>query len=71
MTEERPDYTEQSTKVLLFTAMFMGMNSKQHPKVKGELRKIEREIKSRLPEQYKRWRKSGADYSNIHSFFTA
>lgn len=67
----KPDYTTQSTRVLLFTAMFMGMNKEKHLKVKGELRKIEREIKSRFPEQYKRWKKNGADYKNIHSFFAA
>lgn len=69
--EDTRDYKTQSTKALLFTAMFMGMNRKEHPKVRGELKKIEREIKSRFPEQYKQWKKSGADYRNIHSFFAA
>lgn len=71
MTEESPDYKEQSTRVLLFTAMFMGMNRDKHPKVECELGKIEKEISSRFPKQYKKWKKNGADYKNIHSFFTA
>lgn len=67
---ETRDYTTQSTRVLLFTAMFMGTGKEKPPKVRRELRKVEQEIKARFPEQYITWKKSGADYKEMHTFFS-
>lgn len=69
MTEKKPDYKEQSTRVLLFTAMFMGASGDR--KVKSELSKIEREIKERFPSEFRKWKKDKAGYIGMRDYFPA
>lgn len=62
-------YREQSTRVLLFTAMFMGVSGDR--KVKGELSRIEKEIKRRFPAEFKEWKKDKAGYIGMRDYFPA